>query len=174
MHGSDCECSRLFSHCSIRPPPPQSPRNPHPILSLTPPHHPPPLPGPLQDEVTRFSRKGFNKVLTTKGLHGNRLSYSKLGRQKQRKINRFGQPQEAGLLNTVVLAGKPIVNQTLISLATKKKCCDKIMFVATQLFLSGQKFCHDKHVCRDKSSVKCFVATSILLLRQKTCLLWQK
>ena len=135
MHGSDCECSRLFSHCSIRPPPPPPQPSPHPLPYT--PQHPPPLPVPLQDEVTRFSRKGFNKVLTTKGLHGNRLSYSKMGRQKQRMINRFGQPQEAVLLNTVVLAGKPVVNQTIISLATKnQKKIATIFFVATKLFLS--------------------------------------
>ena len=73
-------------------------------------------------------------------------------------------------------------------------CRDKHVFVATKVYLSRQNVCRDKqncvatNICRDKRFVatkifccdkqyfrdKTFVTTSILLLRQKTCLSREK
>ena len=74
-------------------------------------------------------------------------------------------------------------------------CCNKThllsrksRFATTNAFLLQQNFCHDKHLLRQTHVVtktflllrqtlchnKTFVTTSILLSRQKMCLLWQK
>jgi len=47
-------------------------------------------------------------------------------------------------------------------------CRDKIMFVATKLYLSRQNYIRRDKLCL---SHKTFVATNILLSRQKTCLI---